>query len=471
MLKRETIFGPSSLKQEKLRLLPEGASRPASLPYFFRAFGSFFLVMLIIWPRGIFLDAGGIGLNPYTGGCLFGLMTLPFLILLSVSADQRAAALLRKYWPLIFSFCILQLMNLVSSIYSESPPASYKVFYQQGIFTYSTFVIFGIYFLDDRLRIFYIKALICAAALILPTAVIEYSAQKSLFALLQVDKFAAGNSADLAQLVSVRMRDNAFRAQSTFSHPILLGQFAPAIIPLAWHIAKTDVGFLRLSALLALLSAPAAVFVSGTRSAFIILGLAIILSFILHGRNKKFALSSIFAKLALALALFALSYGILGDFFDSVIDGRTVSQVNSSYTRATEIEVGLQEFARSPFIGYGLGNSSNHTKVFGGNGAGVIDNFYLTVILEGGIILAFAWSLFFFAMTITGLSAIISLEDSYARETSKALLVMNLCIISGASMHSMLDLFPFVMVNIAYFINQVVSEKSSLPSSALNASR
>jgi len=204
---------------------------------------------------------------------------------------------------------------------------------------------------------------------------------------------------------TVKMRDGVYRAQAIFEHPLSLAQYLVFLLPVLLFS-----NILRLNVTIRLLSVGLVLFaliLTMTRTSFVVLSLIIFL-YVFHyiWNIKIYNYSQFFLKYIIYLILLIIF--IPG----GVVTGRVIigsqgsEALSSSLTRIDQIMVGYALVKEKPFLGYGVGmagelmlESSKSTPYVLHTDS--IDNMYLKLVVESGIISLILFLVFLIAVVVT----------------------------------------------------------------------
>lgn len=247
-----------------------------------------------------------------------------------------------------------------------------------------------------------IKGLVIVAGILGCVALAEKGTQTLLASILS--PFMA-DSAWLNTVQSDKIRDGVFRAQAVFTHPIGLGEYMSIMAPFAVAFAlqaTTARGRALWVAMIVLIALGA--YATSSRAATMAFGMsAIILVILLIARFMRNAphspLRPLFGLIA-ALVFLASPVIAIGGYKLTTGSGGG-SSANSSQARIEQIELALPKLAKRPLFGYG---TSRAAPILGYFGRGLsIDNYYLSLALDLGLLGPVAFILMLTAMFLRSL--------------------------------------------------------------------
>lgn len=229
-----------------------------------------------------------------------------------------------------------------------------------------------------------VQLVVVVSALIGLLAVVEFRLKRNIFQGI----ISVSNEYVLAVLRD-KTRDNAYRAESTFEHPIVLGQFFAMILPCCWYVLRHgDHKWLRATGGFAFLMGFVAIFASGSRSALalavpilILMGMWEIWLWLKRSNNRP--------AQYLVLLQFPLLLGVFGMvlyYLKNIATGTTQETRGSASVRIDMLYAGLHKVDAAMLMGHGVGEATNVVTFVGTNGVRTLDNYYLVIALESGLI-------------------------------------------------------------------------------------
>ncbi|MBV5329113.1 MAG: O-antigen ligase family protein [Chlorobium sp.] len=200
--------------------------------------------------------------------------------------------------------------------------------------------------------------------LLLPFIVFEYFTAQNLFAVLGRD--------------SISFRDGAVRAAGTFSHSILFGSFAAAVVPVLWGSYKY-----RNNRTILLAIACCVFFVISSSSSGPIVALAASISFLIFFRWRQYSSRFAWSLLLVAIFIHFIREMPLWHFLYVRI---SIHGGSTGYHRYLLVEAAIKEFWNWWILGYGDIGPKWHEMYWPRNHAKFTDvtNQYLLVGVRGG---------------------------------------------------------------------------------------
>lgn len=346
------------------------------------------ITLSVIWPRYIYLHLSGLpsvnALTILTMACLYLAIAS---ILSSPSFSESISKTFGTYTLLPKLIALALVWRLFCCIVGETPALSVTSFLKELVYI-NSFILFGYIFAtleNGGLILFRVLAL-CGIFVGL-AGIYEAIAERNLFS-----KFASVGadgdiSGTLANIAAEKVRAGAYRAQSTFDHPIVFAQFVAALIPISLYgILRERTLFWRLVALASLPIALLSILKSGSRAgivsvvvAFGLVAVVMWLRALVHGRLTK-----IVAFVSLPALLGGLGLGYL--LLQELAAGRGQHEASSSGVRMLMLRNGINALADSPIFGFGQGQAIAKAGVLNANNLATIDNYFLSIALDSGYV-------------------------------------------------------------------------------------
>jgi O-antigen ligase len=432
-----------SIAQANSNTVPQG-----TLP---RPWVSAFLLLLwlsVLWPRLLLFPVGPSNQSAVTIMTLalfFGSVALAFtnpLVAQHYHARSSSAVLV------VLMFLLIIFSKYISAFSGLDSASSLNLLNNSLSYSMSFFVIGLVMFVDNRNEEAFVNTLLVAAVVASLLSIYEVLRQNSLtvefrwiFNLGVVQSNAGEN------LLSNMYRGGLLRAKSTFSHPLVFGQFVAATMPLIFVAVPAGKRWraIKVIALLGVLGI--ALLNSNTRSALacavISLGSFWALGF-LSSKNPR----ALFVVLVGGVAL-VVTFLIFGDDLLGLIGGRTAEEVSSSQVREVMLERAFFALESSPLFGYGEGRSVYVAGVFLPSGVLTIDSLYITYLLDNGYVGALLYASLFGSILLMGLRGLRSLEPGPALRL-RGVIAMVFSLLFGQAVLSIADNMAFVYLGLAY---------------------
>lgn len=306
---------------------------------------------------------------------------------------------LEKHWILVFMLIAFYGMRILSSLTSEDTFFQlYAFFRNEFLVTFPIFFYALLAIKDERSIRKVLVTLVISGFFASIIALVDFYQKKNLFmGLVPV------NSDYLMGVFLDKTRDDSYRAQGTFEHPIMLGQFFILLLPIIWTLLRQSnkvlsAVFFAITGILAF----AAIYASGSRAA-LGLGLVVIVLFVfweIYAWTKT-SKNRVLQYLVVSQLPIPIVGAMLAIYFykDNAI-GTTQETFSSTNARIDMLVGGTPKVFESPIYGHGLGEHLQVFSLVGRAGIRTLDNFYLLIGMESGLIAVFAL-LTFFTICIT----------------------------------------------------------------------
>lgn len=382
--------------------LPDTDSKPSPLiEYLFFAF----FAAVMVWPNYLAISLPGL---PWiTLRRLFG-FPIVFLFLVSISTSQTFRQKLNEYHksaPLVAIACAtifcLQIITLPLS--GTIPVSVQKIIIWQTNLTAILFISAYVFSKPGRSeRWLFALWLLCLCLCLIAFA---ETSRKGILWVGHIPSFLKIDTENVNSMLSaaVRSATGVYRVKGPASTPLGLAELLALSLPFVIHIAMGRYGLLV--RLLAAASVPVMIHViilTDSRLGMVGTIMSVLLYFafwaVLRWRRKK---GDLFAPALLFSSPFVVVAGALATVFVRrlhVMVWGGGAQTASNLARSAQIEGGLPMILKNP-LGYGAGQAAQTLGYRGGGGVLTIDNYYLSIALEYGVIgfVAF-YGMFLFAI-------------------------------------------------------------------------
>lgn len=420
-------------------------------PLFIRAIAFLTVWLAVLWPRYLFFPIFGFGANPLT---LIALLGTPVVVLFAIMQPIALGALLRLIrlnFLVVITFFFVILVRLISCYTGQQSSVSTQSFIRD-LPIFFLFIMFMITFTDSHVRDRFPSLLLGLAVVQLLLAILEFSMETSIAGLLGLNAIGVGDANALAQVGTARVRDGAYRAQALFGHPIVLGQFSAALVPLAMTVFYRYSIIAKMSGILLVSLTVAGAFVSGTRSALMLMAVGIVVFFVMAIRKTRNSAFSRAGRIYFVLIVGIVGTVLFSDSFSEVVAGRTATEIGSTQTRQVQIEYSMQAIEAKPIIGYGLGNGIQYSGIINGFGQQTLDNFFISVALDTGLVGLGSFLLLSALAIVTGIAAVGRTLD-IERYQVASLLAFYVVLFTGHSVQSIIDTLSFEMIVLPWLMN------------------
>lgn len=342
--------------------------------------------LLFAWPKyWLFPMPGGFAISP------FSLLTLAMLAVFAATfIDARvrshAAAVMGRHRAVFLLYLAWVLWRFTCDLLGQTPQQSMQTTLRSMVYGESILLL-GLIALPRRPAREAIPSVLLLVVIF--TTIIgayEWSVQRTFPSILGLSFAGLDENAifSASRQAMAFYRDGAYRAASIFSHSIVFAQFAGALAPLAVHTCRFGRGGIRVLGVLALCCIPVVMAISGARSGFVVLVVALgaygLLNLIRVTPQRVLACLATFAIAALVLA------SPLQAMIGQLTAGDTIAEQMSTNARTQMLANGLRALEDRPLIGYGDGRSPDIAGLVGRHNIRTIDNLYLSAAVDFGIV-------------------------------------------------------------------------------------
>jgi len=386
----------SETQRSQTRLGTSSAATASSLEGLGTAWCVVLILLSIVWPRyGFFALGGALKATPFTFLALATWPICAILCLQSTFARRVIGAFSASPWLSAFFIAWLGWRTFTAAV-GEQPDMSLQVVGRDILYLVPVWVlIVGVASRPAGLSAL-VGTIVVATALVELIAFAELTTGKSFAQLIGVQ--FAGNQAFVLGASEVQFRGGVARLKSTFTHPIVFGQYLTFAAPIVAWSAWRHRGVLRLVAIPALLFLPIIAWNTGSRAG--LLGVGIAMAFFVALVTLKAARRPTHASVLALVAVGVLTLAAAGPLHSqavSIIGGRTAVEASSSLYRSAMYDKGMNAIQESPVTGFGDGRSPHHAGFYGKNKVLTIDSAYLSYLLDSGwvglLLVIGAWGL------------------------------------------------------------------------------
>jgi hypothetical protein len=351
--------------------------------------------ILPLWPNYAELKFGGIpNLAPdrlLRVALFFGFIGIFFTNSAPVKVMKQRLA---KHWIVIGMLCSFYGIRILSALVTPNTIFQLYAFFRNEFLVTFPVLFYGLLAIRDRKSIKkLLVTLVISGFLASIVAVIDFYKQKNLFmGLVPV------NSDYLMGVFLDKTRDDSYRAQGTFEHPIMLGQFFILLLPIIWTLFRQSKKLLhKVFYLIAGALSLASIYVSGSRAA-LGLGLVVMTLFIfweiyVWTNTSKNRVLQYLVISQTPIPIFGALYALY--IYKGAAIGKTQETISSTNARIDMLTGGVPKVFNEPLIGHGLGEGLSAFSLVGRAGIRTLDNYYLLISLESGIIAATSLLIFF----------------------------------------------------------------------------
>ncbi len=364
-------------------------TRQNSAPEGFLLTGLMMVVSLsVLWPRYIYFHYAGLpSVNIFTLATMAGNYVLVVLMAYSPKFSGRVFGSFSSSGWIGRSVMLWLAWRLFACLLGSTPIYSLVGFVREVIYI-TSFLLFGsvLSVLDGGPK-WLVRMLLICGILVGVAGVIEAFTQYNFFVPFATAGEEGDPSGSLIGIAADKIRGGAFRAQSTFDHPIVFAQYVAALLPLAvYGFLHESSKFWRLVAIVAMPVALLAVAKAGSRAgygsilvAFGAMGVVLWSRAIAHGKVTK-----ALAIVALPGLVGAIGIGYL--LVEELALGRGQVEMSSTAVRLAMLRNGIAALEDSPLWGFGHGLAVLKAGMVGAGGVLTIDNYLLTIALDSGYV-------------------------------------------------------------------------------------
>jgi len=421
------------------------AERESKYFYLFLAY----IFILPLWPNYAELKFSGIP-NLAPDRILRFVLFFGFIGIFFTNSEEvrRMKRRLSRHWVLVFALCIFYSARTLSALSSDNTVFEIFSFFRNEFLISFPFFFYALLAIRDSQSINKIMATLVISGIISSlVALVDYYKQKNLFADLVpvTSDYVMGVFLD-------KTRDAGYRAQGTFEHPIMLGQFFMLLLPIIWVLFRQSTKVVhKIFYVVAAILGLAAVFASGSRAA---LGLAMavvclcifwdIYAWTRTSRNRVLQY----------LVISQVPLPILGALFASYAHkdaalGQTQETISSTNARLDMLLGGAPKIFDSLIWGHGLGEALSVFSLVGRAGIRTLDNYYILIGLESG---ALVLLLYFLILVVPVFSNLLESADVTKNDArlSAAIAVMLLTYSIQMAIHSLSQQIWLVFLVLAF---------------------
>jgi hypothetical protein len=375
----------------------------------------FFMTM---WPRyGFFKIFFLPKFSPFTLATLVALGMIALVWLQDRWFKRWLADLWKNNRLLISLFLAWWTFRYVADTLGDGPLPSYYLTLRETVYGASFFLIAAIVTSTQNGRDEFVEILVIGAFIAIGIAIFEMVMQVSAASYV-CGYFGGIEEAELNRVCNVAARNGSLRVLSIFDHPIVLGQFAAAMLPIMLHAVKRlkSIWYRRL-ALMTIVAAPIAAYGSGSRAALP----AMAVGFVVYWIGTKLGGLRRGRLIEIGVGVAAVSAFVVTakEFIVRHIIGSSTIEISSTNTRLFMWVKGIPWIKRSPFIGYGDGNAIKYAGFRNGQVA-TLDDYSLMTILNYGFIGFAIFVCYILTFMYSGLSVAVNAVKAMDRDLAAA---------------------------------------------------
>ncbi|MHB1289114.1 O-antigen ligase family protein, partial [Georgenia sp.] len=270
-----------------------------------------------------------------------------------------------------------------------------------------------------------VRRLSIAGGVVAALGLVQFVTGDAVIDVIQIPGLSENNT-----LTSIYDRNGIVRAAGTATHPIEFGVVLAMLLPLTLHVAMTDTHRGRLVRWLPVAAIALAIPVSVSRSA--IVGVVVALVIVMSAWTRHARLVALGAITTVLMVVFVTVPGMLGTL-TRLFTG--ISTDGSARSRTDSYGIAFDFIERSPIVGRGFSTFLPRYRI--------LDNQFLGLLIETGIIGVCATLLLFGAAFVTALRLRKQTTDATVRSMSLALGAM---VAVGTFSFATFDAFGFPQV-------------------------
>ena len=369
---------------------------------------------------------------------------------------RRIGERISQHWVLFGILFFYHLLLILSFSLDQSSLVLIYGYIKEEVFTNLLLMFAVIYVVRDEEDITSIvKALVLASIGVALITAIESFVKVNLF-----KSIVSNINTSLA--FGDKTRDLRYRANGTFSHPLVLAQYAAVMLPLAWWLFSRSFGK-NIVWLVALIGLVTCSILSVTRSGLVLLivtamAIALVSATRWWYKCKNGVLKMLLLTQAIGWGFFAI-FGV-GSWLTRLIEGTTREESSSSFYRLEVLRSAIPKILSSPLIGYGPTHAMEGVGV--GRMGNIIDNYFLLVGLESGI---------FAGMFLLALFVVASKTAWHTFPLKQGVSIHHMLAISSAIfclfllfVHALPELLPLFYIFLGLMVSASKSKNSSIAS-------
>lgn len=380
----------------------------------------FYIMIFCTWPQYSSYKIPGLpAIEPYR--LIYTSLIIIWAVLLFVNKNARNLFVERirfAWFPIV---CLLMVYGLhfFVALFSENPFWSFFLAFRELITGTLIFAVALVAIKDvhDLRRLFLFITI--GAGVVSILAITESVLKHNLFS-----SWMPLSSAYAEWATSSRERDGIYRVQAIFDNPLLLVDFLILVWPIALYVANESGGLLKkLFGLIVTILIPIALLRTGSRAAILIMAIEVVIFLVLwiwraSTTKKSGGLPYLVAG---ALILSTLFVPIVLKEFSTLVSGRSVEEASSSYSRIVMVTRAIDDLSKGNLFGHGFGKSASVIGIktgAPGRWIYVLDNYFITLTLDSGLLALACYCAFWFWLLHKGLVAALTLPDEFGRIAS-----------------------------------------------------
>lgn len=307
---------------------------------------------------------------------IFFTVTIHFI---SNSLHLKKSLTALKHDKFIKIICLFFTWRALSAITSINPLASFYGVLNDIALLLAVYILFSTLVQSRRDAITVAKSLYASGFVVSILALIEYNVGYNLIAGLTPDWVTLEPWVEAA--LSDKTRDT-YRAQSTFTNPLVLAQFCVFCLPLGLYFFRgANSIFEKTTHLLIIMTISGALLSTGSRFGILILGLWIIFEIYRSGIYKS-------RSVVRSVLTFAVLISVtLAAFFavTKKIQTESAEEKLSTLARVVQFQKSIDAVYENPILGAGLKMAPEVVGHYTASGDKSVDSYLLSIVVETGI--------------------------------------------------------------------------------------
>ena len=346
---------------------------------------SVILFLSITWPFCIVLKIGALPrITPDRITIIFSIILLAYTM--SSNFDFKK---IRKYRFYVYILALMSIWWSITSFMAALSPIRSLSITLDWIFSCFFFSIYILYFIKDEQQVVQLlKVFVYSIAIVNIFGIAElYTHQNFL------KNFTLSMTEDIIASFTDKTRELNYRIQSVFNHPLVYAQVLVSSIPAhVYFLLQGKTMKKRVLGILNLIFIYFLIYHTHSRAgiSLALLVPVIMLGYYMYSKKTK-TIRLLFLLVNVFIIVSVLSF--MDNFHDVVQQSYEIDSMykhalineveTSTLSRVRQIVVGYEMFQKQPLFGYGAGNSR---AVLAQGGFDHIDNYYLSILLEKGLV-------------------------------------------------------------------------------------
>jgi len=400
-----------------------------------------------LWPTYLTLRLDGFpGFNLQRFSLSFTFFVWIVTVLLYGSVRARIFGVYRKNRKFFFFLFVFIFFQFLSVFFSDTKIKSLYSSFEYFLSFLVPFVVTITLWDCPKKLSTPLRVLLFSSFIVCVLGCVELLFERPLFSDLII-----ANTTALKDAVEPKFRNLVhYRVQSTFVHPLSFAQYLILIFPFTLtFISLSRNNIFRLYVFFIFFLEILCLYFTRTRSSVVVLFFVVVvfatIYAIVYAKKKGGPLSGIiFMSLSSFVVFSFISFSL---FILPMIVGTTAGEENSSLQRVAQLTTGVPLIISRPFTGYGPGRAASVLNMENES----VDNYFLTVSLESGLIALFAL-VAMFLISISDSFRLLSLVGGSGKYVLCSCLVAFVNILLMMSIVSLKQFFPLIFMFFAFVV-------------------